>query len=144
MLRVSTAADSASLARASRAVVCVDLDGTLVSGDLLWESFVLLLKRRFWTAVTALACLLVNGRARFKERIAEEIAVEPGALPYREELLAHLRELQDEGAHLVLATASHERYARAVADHLGLFADVIASDGQTNLRGPRKAAALVE
>jgi 4-hydroxybenzoate polyprenyltransferase len=46
------------------------------------------------------------------------------------------------GRTIVLATAADERGARAVADHLGLFDDVIASDGKTNLKGVAKARAL--
>ncbi len=42
----------------------------------------------------------------------------------------------------MLATAADAALARAVADHLGLFDDVLASDGQTNLKGAAKAAAL--
>jgi hypothetical protein len=42
----------------------------------------------------------------------------------------------------VLATASDRRIAEAVAGHLGLFDEVLASDGIENLKGERKARAL--
>jgi len=44
----------------------------------------------------------------------------------------------------VFATAAPERWARAVADHLGIFDEVVASSHQHNLKGVRKAEALVE
>lgn len=44
----------------------------------------------------------------------------------------------------MLATAANERVARAIADHLGLFDEVIASGTEHNLEGSAKAAALVE
>ncbi|MFE8033760.1 UbiA family prenyltransferase [Thiohalocapsa marina] len=47
------------------------------------------------------------------------------------------------GRSLVLATASDQRMAQAVADHVGLFDVVLASDGERNLKGPTKAAATV-
>lgn len=45
----------------------------------------------------------------------------------------------------MLATASHESFARAVAAHLELFDErVFGSDASTNLKGARKVALLVE
>src|SRR5947209_3877915 len=122
--------------------VCVDLDGTLICGDLLWESFVTLLKARPFAALAVLLSVW-KGRAHFKRRVAERVRIDPAALPYRQDLLAHLERLHREGATLVLATASDEIYAQAVAAHLGIFADVVASNGRVNLRGSRKAASLV-
>ena len=54
-------------------------------------------------------------------------------LPYNAELLSWLREQKAPGRRLVLCTASDKRYARAVAGHLGLFDEVIASDGHDNM-----------
>jgi len=42
----------------------------------------------------------------------------------------------------VLCTASDRSIAQAVADHLGVFDDVLASDGDVNLAGDHKADAL--
>jgi 4-hydroxybenzoate polyprenyltransferase len=123
--------------------VCVDLDGTLVAGDLLWEAFVDLLIRRPFRALWLLAGAW-RGKARFKRQIAREVPLDPAALSYREDLLSELRDLHARGACLVLATASDEGYARAVASHLGIFADVVASDGRSNLAGSEKATALVQ
>jgi len=65
-------------------------------------------------------------------------------LPYREEFVRFLREEHARGRRIVLATASNHLLADCVAAHLGLFAEVIASDHQHNLRGRAKAARLVE
>ncbi|WP_157967141.1 hypothetical protein [Elioraea thermophila] len=43
----------------------------------------------------------------------------------------------------MLATAANERVAHAIADHLGLFDEVIASGTEHNLEGSAKAAAVV-
>ena len=51
---------------------------------------------------------------------------------------------QAEGRTRVLCTASDAHYAHAIAAHLGVFDRVLASDGDTNLAGERKAAALRE
>jgi 4-hydroxybenzoate polyprenyltransferase len=134
---------SAALRQTPAGVVCVDLDGTLVAGDLLWESFVELVRRQPLRALMALAGLW-RGKACFKREIAAQVRIDPRTLPYRAEVLSALEESHRAGASLVLATASDETHARAVAAHLGIFADVLASDGRTNLSGRQKAAALVD
>lgn len=142
MLTAALRRPASDVERQTGAVVCVDLDGTLIAGDLLWESFVELLKRRPWQALGALLTLF-RGKACFKRAVAQLQPINAAALPYREVLLADLQRMHLEGTALVLATASDETCARAVANHLGIFSDVIASDGRTNLSGRSKAAALV-
>src|SRR5205814_10664015 len=44
----------------------------------------------------------------------------------------------------VLATAADEKTARQVAGHFRIFTDVIATDGEENVKGPRKLAKLLE
>jgi 4-hydroxybenzoate polyprenyltransferase/phosphoserine phosphatase len=124
-------------------VVCVDLDGTLIAGDLLWESFLELIKRKPLRAVAALLGLF-KGKAYFKRLVAVHAAVDVAHLPYREEVLKELHALRIQGSCLVLATAADEIHARAVAEHLGIFTDVLASDGRRNLSGGHKAAVLCE
>ena len=122
--------------------LCVDLDGTLIHSDLLLESFLLLIKENplylllvpFW---------LLGGKARLKREIASRVTLDGSALPYTKPLVAWLREQKAAGRQLWLCTASDESLARAVADHLGFFDGVLASNGQTNLSGSNKAAALV-
>jgi len=123
--------------------VCIDLDGTLITGDLLWESFVTLFRQQPLMAML-LALSVVKGRAHFKRRVAEQVAIDPGDLPYRQELIDELNGLHRQGVPLLLATASHESYARAVSTHLGIFQEVVASDGRRNVSGRAKAAMLVE
>ncbi len=61
---------------------------------------------------------------------------------YNEELLLLLHAQAAAGRLLVLATGADQKIARAVADHLGLFDAVLASDGKTNLTGLAKLAAI--
>jgi|KBSMisStaDraftv2_1062788.scaffolds.fasta_scaffold110433_2 4-hydroxybenzoate polyprenyltransferase/phosphoserine phosphatase len=141
-MSVQPTAQTDSSPTASAPVVCVDLDGTLIASDLLWEPYIALFKRAPVTALRTIAAL-TRGRAEFKRRVASSIDIDASTLPYRSAVLDYLGQLHQQGAHLVLATASDERYARAVADHLGLFDELHASDGQTNLSGRHKAAKLV-
>jgi len=117
--------------------VVVDLDGTLVRTDLLHEGVFGLL-RQSPLALFRLPFWLLNGKAAFKARVAERVSLEPRFLPWNIELLDWLRERRGAGDRLVLATAANERYARSVADHLGIFSDVLASTATVNLAGADK------
>lgn len=120
----------------------VDLDGTLVRSDTMVESlFALLANPRL---LVNLPGLLRGPPAARKQRIAGLAPPHAATLPYNEALLAWLRTQKAAGRYLVLATASDMSVARSVADHLGLFDEVFASDGTRNLKGARKAAALIE
>jgi len=120
----------------------VDLDGTLIKTDLLLESVCSLLRQEP-LALFALPIWLLKGRAHLKREIAQRVQLDPALLPYRTELLDYLRAEHDKGRSVILATASDERFARQVADHLTLFDMVLASDGITNLAAERKRARLV-
>ena len=88
-----------------RPTVCVDLDGTLVAADLMWESLLLLLKQAPLAALMVPLWLL-RGRAYVKRQIAMHVVPDLGTLPYREEVLDFLRQSRSEGRNLVLATAA--------------------------------------
>ncbi|GAB3348409.1 UbiA family prenyltransferase [Lysobacter tyrosinilyticus] len=119
--------------------LCVDLDGTLLKSDLLLESVLSLLSRNP-LYVFALPWWLLRGKAALKREISSRVELDPRHLPYDERLLAQLREASDRTR--VLCTASDAQLANAVSEHLGLFDVVLASDGETNLSGSRKADVL--
>lgn len=124
-------------------VLCVDMDGTLLRTDTLYESLLVLLKRH------PLQCLqapfwLLGGKAHFKDQVAQRVKLAPRVLPCNEEFVAYLKDQKAAGRKLVLATAANRRVAEKVAAHLGIFDEVIASDAETNLSGESKASALRE
>jgi 4-hydroxybenzoate polyprenyltransferase len=122
--------------------LCVDLDGTLIRTDLLWESVLLLLRRNPLYAFL-LPVWLVRGRANLKRQISSRVQIDPACLPYNEELLAFLREQHRAGRPLLLATASYRDAAEPIARHLGIFADVAATTASLNLKGEEKRSFLV-
>lgn len=128
---------------ASLPPLVVDLDGTLLLTDMLHESAVGLL-RAAPLSVLRIPFWLGQGKAALKAELARRYAFEPALLPFNEPFVAWLREQRAAGRHLVLCTASDVRIAKAVAAHLGLFDEVLASDGTTNLGGNAKARLLVE
>jgi 4-hydroxybenzoate polyprenyltransferase len=128
---------------ASSVPLCVDLDGTLIHSDLLFESFLLLLKRNplylflvpFW---------LLKGKATLKAEIASRVQLNGAALPYVAPFVAWLTQQKALGRSIWLCTASDQSLAKVVAEHMGLFDGVMASDGQSNLKGAHKAQHLVQ
>lgn len=138
-------AESASAVPAvtSATVLCVDLDGTLIKSDLLWECIALLLKSKPFLLLL-IPFWLLKGRANLKRQLALRVELKPASLPYRTELLDFLRTQSAAGRPLVLATASDQLLADSVAQHLGIFTRVCASDGQTNLKAAAKAKLLTE
>lgn len=122
-------------------VLAVDLDGTLTPADTLHELALQLLRERPLD-IFALPFWLLRGRAALKQRIAQRIQPNPVSLPYNEMLLSWLKTEHASGRKLALCTASDQRVADAIAQHLEIFDDVIASDGSSNLAGARKREAL--
>lgn len=122
----------------------VDLDGTLIKTDLLAEGALQLLRRRPLAVFDMLGWLASGGKARLKAEIARRAEIDPATLPYNTALLALLAERKATGQSLILATASDDGAAAPVAKHLGLFDEVLASDGTHNLKGEAKRARLVE
>jgi 4-hydroxybenzoate polyprenyltransferase len=120
----------------------VDLDNTLVKTDLLIETLFCLL-RQAPLSLFAVPDWLFKGRAHLKHETARRVQLDVAALPYCTALLQYLQIEHGKGRSIVLATASDERLARQVADHLKLFDSVLASDGKTNLSGERKREQLV-
>lgn len=119
----------------------VDLDGTLIYSDLLFESFLLLIKRNFFYIFLCVLWLL-RGRACLKTQIAQRIDLDASLLPYNEELLAWLRQQRAGGRRLVLASASDRGLVQQVADHLDLFDGVLGSDASHNLKSRMKLQAI--
>jgi 4-hydroxybenzoate polyprenyltransferase/phosphoserine phosphatase len=120
----------------------VDLDGTLIKTDLLWESLAQWLRKNPFGIFIALLWW-TRGRAFLKQRLGERVRINPATLPVNEKFLVWLREQKSSGRKTVLATASDFQMAKRVADHFGIFDDVLASDGQTNLRGANKLKTLI-
>ena len=121
----------------------VDLDGTLIRTDLLFESLLRLIRRNP-LYLLLLPLWLLRGRASLKRQLARRIALDPAALPYHTELLAWLREEHGRGRRMTLITASDQAHADAVGGHLGLFDAALGSDGNTNLKAGAKLRRIRE
>jgi 4-hydroxybenzoate polyprenyltransferase len=121
--------------------LAVDLDGTLIATDLLWEAVVALIKRNP-LYILLLPYWVFQGPYVLKIRLAERVQIDAASLPYRPDFLAFLRAEHAKGRRLILATGSPLVFAQQIAAHLGIFENVLASADGVNLTSGRKAAAL--
>ena len=123
--------------------LAVDLDGTLILTDTLHESAVRAL-RSHPLQTLQIPLWLAQGKAYLKQRLANLTEFDASALPYNHDLIAWLKDQRALGRRLILCTASDRLMANAVASHLGIFDEVMASDGVNNLIARHKSAALKE
>ncbi len=121
--------------------LCVDLDGTLVKSDTLVDS-VLALARHHPAALLKVPGWIGEGKAAFKRHVTSAVTLDVDHLPYNRPLAEWLRLEHGQGRAIYLATAADRVLADRVAEHLGIFAGVLASDGSTNLAGGNKLAAF--
>lgn len=131
------------VALSTDAPLVVDLDGTLTPTDTLMESLVNVVKQSPLNLFRILLWL-TRGRAGFKEIVAAHASFSGDHLPYREALLDYIREEKQKGRRIVLATAAHHSIAHNVANHLGLFDQVLATEAGNNLKGKAKLQAIRE
>ena len=123
--------------------LCIDLDGTLVKLDTLHQAICLLLRRNP-TALLSLPRWIRLGRAFTKNEVAKRIALNVEHLPYNNALLDYLHAEKKAGRRIILVTAANYRTAEAVATHIGLFDEVLASTAKHNLFSKAKRDALVQ
>jgi 4-hydroxybenzoate polyprenyltransferase/phosphoserine phosphatase len=117
--------------------LCVDLDGTLVKSDTFVDSL-MVLARRHPLALLRAPFWATQGKAHLKSQVASQVALDVAHLPYNRPLLDFLRDEHAAGRKLYLATGTDRSLAERVAAHLGIFSDVMASDGTVNLTGNNK------
>jgi phosphoserine phosphatase len=121
----------------------VDLDGTLIAGDMFYKSlFAALIRNPF----IVLPCIgwLRRGRAALKRELALRCRIDFDRLKLHQDVLALLLREKAAGRSVVLATAADALLAEPIAARLRVFDRVIASDGSCNLKGLAKAQALMQ
>lgn len=125
----------------TKGMLVVDLDGTLLRSDMLIETFWSAFGKDWRSPFLALAALR-GGKAVLKRHLAGRAALDVSLLPYDRKIVAFVQAWRDAGGRTALVTATDERIAKAIADHLEIFDEVHGSDGTVNLIGARKAEFL--
>ena len=122
----------------------VDLDGTLINTDTLMESLMVLLKSNPF-AIFLLPFWVLKGKAFFKNQVARNVELDPQHLPYNQSVLEAIEAARAQDRPCYLATGSVRKYADQIAEYLGFFDRVFATDasGGPNFTGKDKAAGLI-
>ena len=105
--------------------LCVKLEGALLRTGTTAEVALALLRRRPYL-IFAMVVWALAGRTEFHERLARHAALDPALLPYRRPLIAFLRREAASGRSVFLVTEAEPAVAQAIADHLGLFCEIVA------------------
>ena len=126
----------------SQPTIAVDLDGTLISGDMALMSSLEFVRRNPGNLLRLVGWAISGGRLKLKQEVAQRVALDGGQLIWRQDVLTFLRKCKQDGRQLVLATAAMRPHAEAVFAELGLFSDLLCSSEQVNLHSGRKADAL--
>ncbi|MBR9651593.1 UbiA family prenyltransferase [Thalassobius aquimarinus] len=119
----------------------VDMDGTLLRTDVAQE----LLLRSFKSPAALCAVLsggVSHGVSGVKRALSEKTGFRADLLPYDADVLDYVKKARRDGRRVVLATAADSKVARAVADHTGVFDDVVATEPGRNMKGAAKLAAI--
>lgn len=121
----------------------VDLDGTLIKSDTLHEMVAHFVKNHFWKTFSLIVAVF-KGPSEFKHFVAQHAALDYARLPMNREVEELIAKAREDKRRVVLATAATESVALEAAHALGPFDEVLASTRSHNLKGPKKARALVE
>ncbi len=121
--------------------LAVDIDGTFLKTDMLFEGFWLALgKQPLNTLKTVFR--LWGDRARLKREITELADVNVELLPVNPDIQAYMDQAREDGREVIFASASDESLVQRLADHHGVEGQHIRSNGDVNLKGSAKAVAL--
>lgn len=123
--------------------LAVDLDGTLLLTDTLFEALAEHLRRRpMWTLWQMIQ--LPFAIAKVKARIQAAARVDVAGLPVNEAVAAYCIKAKAEGRPVWLVTAADQAVAEHVASHFTFFDRAVGSDGVINNKGSAKAKNLQE
>ena len=134
--------DAQSAAADRKIPLVLDLDHTLLRTDTLYETFLAFLKQNPFNLFRVFLWVL-QGRPVLKRRLGEGTDLAVDGLPLNQDVVALAEQAYANGRQVVIATAADESVAQKVAARLSMPVEVRASDGVKNLKGQKKAEALV-
>ncbi len=122
--------------------LCVDLDGTVVYGDMSLRSLTAYLRKNPLGIIMA-GIWHLRGRAFVKYMLSRRYTFAPSALPYIPETLEFLRQEKARGRKIYLCTGSCTPVAMKISRHLGLFDGIMGTKIRKNFIGEIKCRELV-
>lgn len=128
----------------AKKIICVDLDGSLILTDMLYETAIAAFKKNPFIFFKILLVWLTKGKAYCKKILSESVDIDSLHVPINYPVLHWLEEQKKCGHELYLVTAAGEVIAKHIANLLGIFNDVFATVGMRNLNGNAKRDFLDE
>ena len=119
-------------------ILSVDLDGTLIKTDMLYETFWSAFTNDLLIPIKALFALL-KGKAHLKQILFYKSNIDIKSLPYNQEVIEYIYSHRSNGGKVALVTASTQKLAEAISKNLNIFDEVYGSSSLINLRGFEKA-----
>lgn len=121
----------------------IDLDGSLLKADSLYELAVHAIRKNPKN-LFGLFHGLSQGKVALKTYVGRWASEVLPSLPVNKDVSRLINEARQDGRDIILATASGLEVGMEAERHFGPFAEVIATDSATNLKGKNKATALIE
>ena len=121
----------------------VDLDGSLLRSDILYELILLLIKKKPYALFLIILWLLKDEKANVKKKLNRYFKLDLTSLPYNIKIINYLKKKKKIGHKLILCTATYISIAKSINSHLKLFDEVYGTRGNKNLSGKNKANLLV-
>ena len=137
--------------RNSNKILCVDLDGTFLQTDMLYESFVYCFMKNPLILFLCIIWLIRGGKTLLKEKLANKYSFDPILLPVNTSVHNLIRSKKDHGYLVFLISASADQILKAIFERYsylfnGYFGTgtVVTGGGEPNLQGVNKAEFIKE
>ncbi|MGH1368691.1 MAG: UbiA family prenyltransferase [Maritimibacter sp.] len=127
---------------AEKTPLVLDVDGTFLRTDLLFESFWAGLGQAPWATLKA-AAFHITRPEKLKSKLADIVQMRMDLMPVHKDVATAARTAKLEKREVVLASASDKRLVAQLAADYALSPRVFGSDAAHNLKGARKATELV-
>ncbi len=120
----------------------IDLDGTLIKTDLLYEGVKMLLRKNLLNFFSCFLWLL-KGKTNLKNKVFQIVHLSPESLPFNIEVLNFLKKEADKGRKIILATASLKTNAIEISQIYPIFDEIYGTEKSLNLKGKNKLNLLI-
>lgn len=98
-------------------VFCVDLDGTLIKTDMLFENFLAKFKQNPFIVFLCLFWLVVGGKLKLKTELAKNYKYEIHSIPINKNVLELIKKKKEQNYKIVLISASHTTIVKQFFDY---------------------------
>lgn len=121
----------------------VDLDGTFIKKDLLYEGFKLIIRKNF-LYIFSCCIWILNGKVNLKNKLFKKINIKSENIPVNEEVLHFIKKEKKDGRKIILATASLQSNAEEISRLYPFFDEVYGTNNDINLKGKNKLNLLLK